>query len=65
MQNLLQILHGGTVASLVELLSLWRFRHRYGGTYSTGVSTDLNVTYISSGVKVGAKLGPSVTAVSK
>ncbi|KAK9348380.1 hypothetical protein V1522DRAFT_193155 [Lipomyces starkeyi] len=25
------------------------------GAYSTGVSTDLNVTYISSGVKVGTR----------
>ncbi|KAK9489657.1 HotDog domain-containing protein [Lipomyces doorenjongii] len=52
--NRLQILHGGTVASLVDLAGSLAVSSR--GMYSTGVSTDLNVTYISSGGKVGDKI---------
>ncbi|KAK9315192.1 hypothetical protein V1524DRAFT_430271 [Lipomyces starkeyi] len=56
MQNLLQILHGGTVASLVlDLAESLAVSSSLRGAYSTGVSTDLNVTYISSGVKVGTR----------
>ncbi|KAK9390746.1 hypothetical protein V1515DRAFT_613201 [Lipomyces mesembrius] len=54
MQNRLQILHGGTVATLVDLAGSLAVSSR--GMYSTGVSTDLNVTYISSGGKVGDKI---------
>ncbi|SPQ26760.1 6256961d-ec7e-4848-81b2-7d1fce90c316 [Thermothielavioides terrestris] len=49
--NRLKILHGGTIASLVDLGgSLAVASH---GLWSTGVSTDLNVTYISSGPGIG------------
>ncbi|KAA8650069.1 PaaI family thioesterase [Aspergillus tanneri] len=52
--NRLNILHGGTIASMVDLGgSLAVASH---GLFATGVSTDLNVTYLSSGGKVGDKI---------
>ncbi|KAH6842709.1 HotDog domain-containing protein [Chaetomium sp. MPI-CAGE-AT-0009] len=52
--NRLKIIHGGTIASLVDLGGSLAVASK--GYYATGVSTDLNVTYISSGGKVGDKL---------
>ncbi|KAF2084991.1 esterase [Saccharata proteae CBS 121410] len=49
--NRLQILHGGTIASMVDLGGSLAVASR--GLFATGVSTDLNVTYLSSGGKVG------------
>lgn len=49
--NRLKSLHGGTIASLVDLGGSLAVSSR--GMYSTGVSTDINVTYISSGGNVG------------
>jgi len=49
--NRLGILHGGTLASMVDLGGSLAVASR--GFYATGVSTDLNVTYISSGGKIG------------
>ncbi|KAK9480796.1 HotDog domain-containing protein [Lipomyces japonicus] len=49
--NRLEILHGGTIASLVDLGGSLAVSSR--GLFSTGVSTDLNVTYLSSGGKIG------------
>ncbi|RDW67133.1 PaaI family thioesterase [Aspergillus mulundensis] len=58
-QNRLSILHGGTIASMVDLGGSLAVASR--GLYATGVSTDLNVTYLSSGGKVGDKLLAEVT----
>ncbi|EAQ84824.1 hypothetical protein CHGG_08838 [Chaetomium globosum CBS 148.51] len=52
--NRLNIIHGGTIASLVDLGGSLAVASR--GYYMTGVSTDLNVTYLSSGGKIGDKL---------
>ncbi|KAF2396246.1 acyl-coenzyme A thioesteras-like protein 13 [Trichodelitschia bisporula] len=52
--NRLQILHGGTIASMVDLGGSLAVASK--GLFSTGVSTDLNVTYLSSGGKVGDKI---------
>ncbi|KAI0203664.1 Thioesterase/thiol ester dehydrase-isomerase [Astrocystis sublimbata] len=52
--NRLGTLHGGTIASLVDLGGSLAVAST--GLYATGVSTDLNVTYLSSGGKVGDKL---------
>jgi len=49
--NRLDILHGGTIASMVDTSGSLVLASR--GLYSTGVSTDLNVTYLNSGGKVG------------
>lgn len=49
--NRLNILHGGTIASMVDTSGSLVLASR--GLYSTGVSTDLNVTYLNSGGKVG------------
>ncbi len=49
--NRLNILHGGTIASMVDMGGSLVLASR--GLWSTGVSTDLNVTYLSSGGKVG------------
>ncbi|KAL4993050.1 HotDog domain-containing protein [Aspergillus recurvatus] len=57
--NRLQILHGGTIASMVDLGGSLAVASR--GLYATGVSTDLNVTYLSSGGKVGDKILAEVT----
>jgi hypothetical protein len=50
-QNRLDILHGGTIASMVDLGGSLAVASR--GLFSTGVSTDLSVTYLSSGGKIG------------
>ncbi|CAN6609845.1 hypothetical protein TRVA0_004S01794 [Trichomonascus vanleenenianus] len=52
--NRLGILHGGTIASIVDLGGSLAVASK--GLYSTGVSTDLNVTYIASGGHVGNKI---------
>ncbi|KAI2617932.1 Thioesterase/thiol ester dehydrase-isomerase [Hypomontagnella submonticulosa] len=57
--NRLKIIHGGTIASMVDLGGSLAVASM--GLYATGVSTDLNVTYLSSGGKVGDKI--SATAV--
>ncbi|KAL3475304.1 HotDog domain-containing protein [Aspergillus californicus] len=57
--NRLSILHGGTIASMVDLGGSLAVASR--GLYATGVSTDLNVTYLSSGGKVGDKIMAEVT----
>jgi acyl-coenzyme A thioesterase 13 len=49
--NRLCILHGGTIACIVDTGGSLAVASR--GLYSTGVSTDLNVTYIKSGGCVG------------
>ncbi|KAG0636537.1 HotDog domain-containing protein, partial [Tuber brumale] len=49
--NRLGTLHGGTIASMVDLGGSLAVASK--GLFSTGVSTDLNVTYLSSGGKVG------------
>ncbi|CRG92771.1 Putative esterase C31F10,02 [Talaromyces islandicus] len=57
--NRLNILHGGTIASMVDLGGSLAVASR--GLYSTGVSTDLNVTYLSSGGKVGDTIRAEVS----
>ncbi|CCX05728.1 esterase [Pyronema domesticum] len=57
--NRLQILHGGTIASMVDLGGSLAVASR--GLFATGVSTDLNVTYLSSGGKVGDRILAEVT----
>ncbi|KAJ5810442.1 esterase [Penicillium tannophilum] len=57
--NRLNILHGGTIASMVDLGGSLAVASR--GLFSTGVSTDLNVTYLNSGGKVGDKIMAEVT----
>ncbi|KAI1821455.1 Thioesterase/thiol ester dehydrase-isomerase [Xylaria intraflava] len=57
--NRLSILHGGTTASMVDLGGSLAVAST--GLYATGVSTDLNVTYLNSGGKVGDKI--TATAV--
>jgi len=57
--NRLNILHGGTIASMVDLGGSLAVASR--GLFSTGVSTDLNVTYLSSGGKVGDKIRAEVS----
>ncbi|KAI1267793.1 Thioesterase/thiol ester dehydrase-isomerase [Xylariaceae sp. FL1019] len=52
--NRLSILHGGTIASMVDLGGSLAVAST--GLYATGVSTDLNVTYLSSGGLVGDKV---------
>lgn len=77
--NRLQIIHGGTIASLGsstpfaappsnQLVANGRAVDLGGslavasrGLYATGVSTDLNVTYLNSGGKVGDTLKAIVT----
>ena len=57
--NRLKILHGGTIASLVDLGGSLAVASR--GLFATGVSTDLSVTYLNSGGKVGDNLRAEVT----
>lgn len=57
--NRLNILHGGTIASMVDLGGSLAVASR--GLYATGVSTDLNVTYLNSGGKVGETIKAVVT----
>jgi acyl-coenzyme A thioesterase 13 len=49
--NRLGILHGATLATIVDTSGSLALASR--GLYSTGVSTDINVTYLNSGGKVG------------
>ncbi|ROW03453.1 hypothetical protein VSDG_01281 [Cytospora chrysosperma] len=49
--NRLNILHGGTIASMVDLGGSLAVASM--GMWATGVSTDLNVSYLSSGGKAG------------
>ncbi|KAN0117644.1 acyl-coenzyme A thioesterase-like protein 13 [Hyaloscypha variabilis] len=49
--NRLDIIHGGTIASMVDLGGSLAVASR--GLFATGVSTDLNVTYLNSGGQVG------------
>ncbi|KAJ5807016.1 esterase [Penicillium riverlandense] len=57
--NRLNILHGGTIASMVDLGGSLAVASR--GLFATGVSTDLNVTYLSSGGKIGDRILAEVT----
>ncbi|OXV09030.1 hypothetical protein Egran_03206 [Elaphomyces granulatus] len=52
--NRLGIIHGGTLASMVDLGGSLAVASR--GLFATGVSTDLNVTYLSSGGKIGDRI---------
>ncbi|KFA80752.1 hypothetical protein S40288_05558 [Stachybotrys chartarum IBT 40288] len=57
--NRLRTLHGGTIASMVDLggsLAVASMGH-----FKTGVSTDLNVTYLSPGGKPGDLLKGTAT----
>lgn len=49
--NRLGILHGATLATMVDTSGSLALASR--GLYSTGVSTDLNVTYLNAGGKIG------------
>ncbi|KAI0454174.1 Thioesterase/thiol ester dehydrase-isomerase [Xylaria acuta] len=57
--NRLGILHGGTIASMVDLGGSLAVAST--GLYATGVSTDLNVAYLSGGGLAGNKI--TATAV--
>ena len=57
--NRLGILHGGTIASMVDLGGSLAVASK--GLFSTGVSTDLNVTYIKSGGKIGDSIRAEAT----
>ncbi|KAI8945724.1 Thioesterase/thiol ester dehydrase-isomerase [Xylaria longipes] len=57
--NRLGILHGGTIASMVDLGGSLAVAST--GLYATGVSTDLNVTYLSSGGPAGNKITATAT----
>ncbi|CAO2647976.1 Nn.00g088980.m01.CDS01 [Neocucurbitaria sp. VM-36] len=57
--NRLNILHGGTIASMADLGGSLAVASR--GLFATGVSTDLNVTYLSSGGKIGDLIKAEVT----
>ena len=49
--NRLGTLHGGTIASMVDVGGSLALASR--GLFSTGVSTDLNVAYLMPGGRVG------------
>jgi acyl-coenzyme A thioesterase 13 len=49
--NRLGILHGATLATMVDTSGSLALASR--GLYSTGVSTDLSVTYLNAGGKIG------------
>lgn len=57
--NRLHIVHGATIAGLVDLGGSLAVASR--GLFATGVSTDLNVTYLNSGGMVGDTLKAVVT----
>ncbi|ELQ38292.1 hypothetical protein OOU_Y34scaffold00546g11 [Pyricularia oryzae Y34] len=57
--NRMKAIHGGTLASMVDLGGSLAVASM--GLYSTGVSTDLNVTYLSSGGVAGDKLTGTAT----
>ncbi|KAM3077642.1 hypothetical protein ACMFMG_006971 [Clarireedia jacksonii] len=52
--NRLEIIHGGTIASMVDLGGSLAVASQ--GLHATGVSTDMNITYLNSGGKVGDTL---------
>lgn len=56
--NRLKILHGGTLACMTDLGGSLAVASR--GLFATGVSTDLSVTYLASGGKVGDTLKAEV-----
>ncbi|KAF5130294.1 putative esterase C31F10.02 [Metarhizium anisopliae] len=58
-QNRLSTLHGGTLASLVDLGGSLAVAST--GRFATGVSTDLNVTYLAPGGKPGDLLRGTAT----
>ncbi|KAM0460729.1 hypothetical protein ACHAPV_001239 [Trichoderma viride] len=57
--NRLQTIHGGTIASLVDLGGSLAVAST--GRFATGVSTDLNVTYLSPGGRPGDLLKGTAT----
>lgn len=57
--NRLGTVHGGTIAAMVDLGGSLAVASR--GLNATGVSTDLNVTYMNPGGKVGDTLRAEVT----
>ncbi|RBR15310.1 hypothetical protein FVER53590_01799 [Fusarium verticillioides] len=57
--NRLQTIHGGTLASLVDLGGSLAVAS--SGRFATGVSTDLNVTYLSPGGRPGDVLKGTAT----
>jgi len=57
--NRLGILHGAAIASIVDTGGSLAVASR--GLFSTGVSTDLSVTYLNSGGKIGDVLRAEVT----
>ena len=57
--NRLGILHGATIATMVDTSGSLALASR--GLYSTGVSIDLNVTYLNSGGKIGDTIRGEVT----
>ncbi|KFH46357.1 putative esterase-like protein [Hapsidospora chrysogenum ATCC 11550] len=57
--NRLKTIHGGTLASLVDLGGSLAVAST--GRFATGVSTDLNVTYLSPGGKEGDILKGTAT----
>lgn len=57
--NRLNIIHGGTIASLVDLGGSLAVASV--GLFKTGVTTDLNVTYLAPGGKVGDRLWGTAT----
>ncbi|KAM0721204.1 hypothetical protein Q7P37_003491 [Cladosporium fusiforme] len=58
-QNRLNILHGGTLACMTDLGGSLAVASR--GLFATGVSTDLSVTYLASGGKIGDVIRAEVT----
>lgn len=57
--NRLGILHGAAIAAMVDTSGSLALASR--GLFSTGVSTDLNVTYLNSGGKIGDTIRGEVT----
>ncbi|KAK3384689.1 HotDog domain-containing protein [Lasiosphaeria ovina] len=57
--NRLKIIHGGTIASMVDLGGSLAVASM--GLYATGVSTDMNITYLSGGGKIGEKIQGTAT----
>lgn len=53
------MIHGGTIASMVDLGGSLAVASK--GLFATGVSTDLSVTYLNSGGKVGDTIKAVVT----
>ena len=57
--NRLGIVHGGTIATMADLGGSLAVASR--GLFATGVSTDLNITFLNPGGKVGDTLQVEVT----